>query len=192
MKGKRLACSSFVVSACLTAASFFSIEAMSPQPVYAASVHLQCRMISTGGKTRQIKFTFNEAKKNVTIISESGTIRKFNNAFITHSQIMVSHKVNGVPFDLKVNRITGKAVRTRRGVEVASGHCSKTKKIKRKFWLDHLEVIWPCSRATGIMHTLNWELVPLWRRTQEQIWEQTPTPIDSWSECYPDRSQTTT
>ena len=90
-------------------------------------------MISTGGKTRQIKFTFNEATKNVTIISGSGTIRKFNNAFITYSHIMVSHKVNGVPFDLKVNRITGKAVRTRRGVEVASGHCSKTKTIKRKF-----------------------------------------------------------
>ena len=87
----------------------------------------------TEGATHQIQFTFNEAKRKVTVINSSGTIRRFDNAFITQNHIMVSHKLNGVSFDLKVNRITGKAIRTRRGIEVASGNCTKVKKVKRKF-----------------------------------------------------------
>ena len=133
MKGMRLACFSFAANAGLALASFFTIEALVPKTALAASIHLQCRMVTTNGKVHPIKFSFNEKKKTVAITNESGTTRKFKNAFITQNQIMVSHKVNGVPFDLKVNRITGKAIRTRRGIEVASGNCTKTKKIKRKF-----------------------------------------------------------
>ena len=133
MKGMRWACFSSVVSAGFAVVSIFAIEALIPQTADAASVDLQCRMVATGGQTRQIQFTFNEAKRKVTITNSSGKIRRFDNAFITHNNIMISHKVDGVPFDLKLNRITGKAIRTRRGIEVASGNCAKVKKVKRKF-----------------------------------------------------------
>ena len=133
MKRIHLARFSSAANAGLALASFFAIEALVPKTAEAATIHLRCRMVTTNGNIHPIKFSFNERKKTVAIASESGTTRKFKNAFITENQIMVSHKINGIPFDLKVNRITGKAIRTRRGIEIASGNCTKTKAIKRKF-----------------------------------------------------------
>ena len=131
MKGMGLAYFSFIASAGLGLASFFAVEALIPKTADAASIHLKCWMSGNMGKTRQIKLTFNEAKQKVAITTGNGTKLTFINPFITQNYIMVNHKVNGVPFDLKVNRLTGKAIRKRRGIEIASGNC--TKSIKRKF-----------------------------------------------------------
>jgi len=131
MKGMRLAYSSFIVSTGLGLASFFTVEALIPKTADAATIHLKCWMTGNSGKARQLKLTFNEARQKVTITTGNGTKLTFINPFITQNYIMVNHKVNEVTFDLKVNRITGKAIRKRRGFEIASGNC--TKSINRKF-----------------------------------------------------------